>query len=298
MRCFLLCCVLISLSLHAQKVNKRIRLTAELNEISGLALLNDSVLMGINDSGNSPDLFFMDTSGKILKKTRILNAQNTDWEDLTLDNRGYLYIADVGNNLNNRRDLHFLKLSANDAFMQDTISAQEIRFNYPDQKEFPPLNSELRFNCEAVFWMSDSLYLLTKNESKFPRRMGYWDRDPKLYAIPDVPATSYVARLMNLRANQFFKPKKRGFAYLVTSAAVRQEYGYVLTYQHLFIFKWSKIYSEISLVFQKKFSFFKQREAIAVAPNGRTIYISAEKHRFFGGPFLYIMEQKRSLVEE
>jgi hypothetical protein len=291
MRWILFYGLVFNLGVHAQKVNKRIRLASELNEISGLALLNDSVLMAVNDSGNLPYLFFIDVSGKILKKTRILKAQNIDWEDMTVDERGNLYLADVGNNLNNRKDLHVLKLSAIAAFNQDTISAKEIRFSYPDQKEFPPRSSEFGFDCEAVFWASDSLYMLTKNKSKASSEQNSpWDREPKLYAIPDIPGT-YRARITNWQANELFKSKKRGLAYLVTSASVRNNRCYVLTYKHLFIFKWSQICSERAILFHKKFPNLKQREAVAVSTDG-TIYIGAEKHLFLGGPFLYIRKQK------
>lgn len=66
----------------------------------------------------------------------MLNAPNTDWEDLTMDDKGNLYIADVGNNLNERKDLCVLKLNANSAFQSDSINVEKIYFSYAGQRFF------------------------------------------------------------------------------------------------------------------------------------------------------------------
>lgn len=50
-----------------------------------------------NDSGNPPALFAVDRRGRILNRFAIA-APNLDWEDVAIDDRGRLYIGDVGNN--------------------------------------------------------------------------------------------------------------------------------------------------------------------------------------------------------
>lgn len=287
MRWILLLCIACINGIEAQNNEKRIKLSSELNEISGLTFLNDTVLIAINDSGNLPELFFLRTSGEVFKTTQITETQNIDWEDLAMDDSGYVYIADVGNNLNNRRDLCILKVSASEAFHKDSLPAQKIRFSYPDQIEFPPRNEELRYNCEAVFWFADALYLLTKNEAKEPREGGKQrDRKPRLYVIPDLPG-NYTAQYTNWQAQELFDFKKRGLSDLITSATVENNRLYVLAYRHLFVSNWGTKPNNRALIYHKKFSSLKQREALAVAKDG-TIYIGAEKHRLFGGPYLYI----------
>ena len=271
---------------HAQESSVRIKLPAQLNEISGLAVFNDSVLIAINDSGNTPDLFFLNTSGRIIKSTRVTKALNRDWEDLTMDDQGNLYIADAGNNLNDRKDLHFLQVKAQEAFEKDSISAKEIWFSYGDQKDLPPAKSQWNFNCEAVFWVSDSLYLLTKNESKEPKEEAKWNRNPSLYVIPAIPGT-HTAVKADWRSQEMYKVKKSGISDLITSSVVRENKWYVLTYRHLFVSTWSTESKGRKLLYHKKFSKLKQREALTVAYNG-TIYIGAEKHKLLGGPYLYI----------
>jgi hypothetical protein len=50
-----------------------------------------------NDSGNPPLLFAIRGDGRIVGRFR-LAVPNLDWEDITIDDRGHLYVGDIGNN--------------------------------------------------------------------------------------------------------------------------------------------------------------------------------------------------------
>src|SRR5262245_60161114 len=50
-----------------------------------------------NDSGNPPVLFALRPNGQIIQRFRIA-ALNIDWEDITADDDGHLYLGDIGNN--------------------------------------------------------------------------------------------------------------------------------------------------------------------------------------------------------
>ncbi len=50
-----------------------------------------------NDSGNPPELFAIRASGQIVRRFR-LEVPNIDWEDITTDDAGHLYVGDIGNN--------------------------------------------------------------------------------------------------------------------------------------------------------------------------------------------------------
>jgi hypothetical protein len=50
-----------------------------------------------NDSGNAPLLFAVRADGRIVRRFR-LAVPNLDWEDLAIDDRGHLYLGDIGNN--------------------------------------------------------------------------------------------------------------------------------------------------------------------------------------------------------
>jgi len=51
-----------------------------------------------NDSGNPPLLFAVRGDGQIVRQFR-LEVPNLDWEDITIDDEGHLYLGDIGNNL-------------------------------------------------------------------------------------------------------------------------------------------------------------------------------------------------------
>lgn len=57
-----------------------------------------------NDSGNKPELFAIDSAGRVLKTFQVA-ARNTDWEDIATDDQGTLYLADIGNNARDRREV-------------------------------------------------------------------------------------------------------------------------------------------------------------------------------------------------
>jgi hypothetical protein len=75
-------------------------------ESSGLARSSvDGVFWTHGDSGTEPLLFAIDREGRLRATVRVTGATNLDWEDLTSDGAGHLWIGDIGNNANNRRDL-------------------------------------------------------------------------------------------------------------------------------------------------------------------------------------------------
>lgn len=256
----------------AQKT-KTIRLPQELNEISGLENLNDSILIAINDSGNSNEIYFINLKGEILKKTKVYNTKNIDWEDLTMDPKGNLYIADVGNNDNSRKDLCVIKVNANKAFQQDSIAGEFIHFKYEDQEAFPPVDSLAKFDCEAIYWRNNEINLVSKLSNK------KCTAKPSIYSLPtqagnfnihgiEISSTSYNSKLKNQ----------------ITSADYN-EHGYAfLTYKKIILLKHQKS-STIKL------KAYAQREAMILL-NEKTIIVASEQHFLLGGPSLTFITLK------
>jgi hypothetical protein len=50
-----------------------------------------------NDSGNPPLIFAIQGDGRIVRQFR-LDVPNIDWEDIAIDDRGHLYLGDIGDN--------------------------------------------------------------------------------------------------------------------------------------------------------------------------------------------------------
>ncbi len=166
------------------KIRKTGKLPPQIPESSGLALASDNQTLWIlNDGGNSNHLFRINVKGEILEQVQITGARNIDWEDLTKDDKGNLYIGDFGNNANNRKNLTIYKVRE-----ADMALLGEIKFHYPDQTSFPPPQNEMNFDCEAMIWQNDSLWLFSKDWSG--------NRISKQYKLPDQAGT-YAAELID-----------------------------------------------------------------------------------------------------
>ena len=141
-------------------------LSREVDETSGLVLLKNGKLISINDGGSLPRLYFIDSaSGKVIHRQDLLNASNIDWEELTLDQEGNLYIGDFGNNFNWRKDLCIYRVKASD-LGKKTAVAEKIEFHYSNQNNFPPNPRKWNFDMEAMVHANGKLYLFIKNRSR------------------------------------------------------------------------------------------------------------------------------------
>lgn len=129
----------------------------KLKEISGLEYVNNS-LWGIEDSGNENALYKIDPQTGT-HTAYVVDAPNTDWEDITADAQGNLYIADTGNNDNDRRNLSIIKVNPQDP----SKVVQTTTFYYPEQKDFPAKKADRNFDCEGMLENNGYFYLFSKN---------------------------------------------------------------------------------------------------------------------------------------
>lgn len=155
------------LILSASCRNENIKIIADLpkalDEASGAeTTVNSDYIWMLNDGGNSPKLYGVSAKGKLKKELKI-DAKNNDWEDLTSDEEGNLYIGDFGNNDSKRKNLAILKVKNKALNDKGKIDIDRISFSYPNQDKFPPKNKNLYFDCEAFFYFNNNLYLFTKS---------------------------------------------------------------------------------------------------------------------------------------
>ncbi len=163
------------------KPARKTLLPLSLQEVSGLWIENHDNYWWINDSGNPPILYKTGADGH-LKDSIVLPLRNKDWEEITGDREGNLYIGDFGNNKNARRDLRIYK------YHLLSGKTDSILFTFSDQSAFPPDGvSEWHFDCEAMVVWRDTIHIFTKDAFAGPGIC-------KHYTVPARPG-NYTALL-------------------------------------------------------------------------------------------------------
>ncbi|MCU7619219.1 hypothetical protein NZ698_18730 [Chryseobacterium sp. PBS4-4] len=148
-------------------LKKEFSLPKKLKEVSGMALSQDQkMIWAIEDAGNKNVVYGLNRQGELTTDVLVENAENNDWEDITKDAAGNIYIGDFGNNENDRQNLSILKLDLKTDSQKSTKVIQTTKFHYEGQTEFPPKKSNLLYDCEAFVEKDGSFYLFTKNRSK------------------------------------------------------------------------------------------------------------------------------------
>ena len=190
---------LLSCNSKSQEMNTN-TVKLKLKEASGVEVSSASELIWIlEDSGNKNNVYGLNSDGKIKQTVKIENATNVDWEDLTSDNAGNLYIGDFGNNDNARKDLCIYKINSDDLKQDVATSSEKISFYYPEQTEFPPKKSGLLYDAESFFEHNGNFYIFTKNRSK-----GF-DGSVFLYKIPNKEGNHKAQLLGTFQACNIYK---------------------------------------------------------------------------------------------
>ncbi|AXT54177.1 hypothetical protein D1818_23965 [Aquimarina sp. BL5] len=246
-------------------------LSKNIKEISGITkFTSDTLLYAINDSGNDNTLFCLNQKGKIVKKLKIPNSKNVDWEDLAYDHQNNLYIGDFGNNYNNRKDLSIYKVSN---IFSDNIEVSKIEFSLEDQKKFPPGKKNKNFDIEAFIYRNGSFYLFTKNRSS------KFDGVTKLYKVSDTPGKQ-IATLIGS-----YKTCDDSNDCFISGAAINSTADKIalLTYNKIFIlsdFKDDNLFN--GRIKKIKLNHFSQKEGICFK-NDSTLLIVDEKRKNMKG---------------
>ncbi len=264
--------LLLNFSAKSQKIKieQQALLPEELNESSGLFIGENGHLWTINDSGNAPVLYRIDEQGNIKQCLRVSNAQNIDWEDLANDYKGYMYIADIGNNKNKRKELTIYKVKQTKTLQDSLISAEKITFYYENQKQFPPPKHRRIFDAESLIAYSDSLFIFTKNRSKPYNQYTY------VYAIPNQKGHFKA----ELKDSILLKNTQKGISW-ITSAERYPNSNQVILLSHkkAWLLPHFRQYKHQSSLIPLKISgVFSQKEAIAIDPQNQ-IWITNEKYK-------------------
>lgn len=180
---------------------KTIRLPPALTEASGLSISGNDFTWH-NDSGDGPNIYSTNQYGTITSQYT-LAAGAVDYEDITRDTVGNLYLGDFGNNRGKRTSMHIYR------YQPQTGITDTINFTYPGQdgkgRDFPS-----NYDCEAMVYNDGQLHLFTKDQL-----FGKGQFHTYHYQLPAEPGT-YIAELID----SLYLPRR-----VVTSAALDAERG-------------------------------------------------------------------------
>ncbi len=229
---------------------------SDLKEASAIEkVVNSDLLWTIEDSGNKNNIYGLNLKGNIVKDIDIKNASNIDWEDLTSDKQGNLYIGDFGNNSRNRDDYTIYKVSD---LNKDKTTAERINFILPKKvksKDF-----------EAFFIWNNFFYLFTKE-----------NKSSMLFKVPNKIGlhTATLIKKFNLD----------GKNHRITSATISENGKIIVLLNHNKLWKITDFKDDNFLdgtIKELKFDHNSQKEGICFKDNTK-VYITDEKTKGEGG---------------
>lgn len=249
-------------------------------EISGM-VFHDSTekLWMLQDRGNPAELYIYSPAGKYERSLKINGYNNTDWEDLSQDVIGNLFIGDFGNNKNDRQDLKILKINHSDLSNEAVDAIQVTTFYYEDQEQFPPKKSDLMYDCEAFVVIDNYFYLFTKNRSK-----GF-DGDFYVYKIPNQEGHFKAEKIATLNSCKQYK------SCAITGAAYDSKNNQIALVTHnkvlLLPFENEASFTNENLTI-KELGHHSQKESVTFIDSEK-LYIADEKDKNRGGK-VYVLE--------
>jgi len=248
-------------------------LPKKLKEVSGIAFSQDQkTIWAIEDAGNKNVVYGLNRQGELVNDVLVENAENNDWEDITKDAAGNIYIGDFGNNENDRQNLSILKLDLKNDSQKSTKVIQTTKFHYEGQTEFPPKKSNLLYDCEAFVEKDGSFYLFTKNRSK-----GF-DGTFLVFQIPNKEGDFEAKLIGKLKLEGGYSDAA------ITSAAINSKNEIVLlTHKNIHVLSGFTANDFNSAKIQKlPLNHNSQKEAV-VFVDDKTLLIADEKDKKEGG---------------
>ncbi len=202
------------------------RLDPSIAESSGLVVSARSpgILWTHGDSGTGNVLYAVDAHGAMVSRVVVHGNAMLDWEDLTSDGAGHLWLADSGNNDSDRQNLALYRIPEPDPHATEVSTDGMVRFRYPDQKAFPD-PAVRNFDAEAIFWSEGRMYLLSKHRS---------DHQTTLYRFPAMEGDVVLEKLSSFELGG--PDDRTGGKVTAASISPDGQRLAVLTYHEVFLF--------------------------------------------------------------
>lgn len=231
-------------------------INSDLEESSAIEIVkNSDLLWTIEDSGNKNNIYGLDIKGNIIKDINISNSSNIDWEDLTSDKKGNLYIGDFGNNSRNRDDFTIYKVSN---LSSNETRSERINFLLPKT-----MKSE---DFESFFLFNNHFYVFSKE-----------NKSTKIFKIPN--------QIGKHTAEFISEFKLKGENTKVTSADISENRKTIVLLNHDKLWKINDFKGDNffeGTIKELKFDHNSQKEGICFKDNTK-VYITDEKNKNEGG---------------
>lgn len=229
-----------------------------LKEASAAEMIpGSSLIWTIEDSRNRNVLYGVNEHGTLIKEIEISNAKNIDWEDLTSDTYGNIYIGDFGNNKKERDHFTIYKVTDPMAIEHSTM-ADVITFKLPPN--FKPMN------FEAFFIYQHHFYIINKA-----------NKETKMFKVPNTIGNHTAEFVCSFDLD--CEDTK------ITSAAISQDNKTIVLLNKSMLWKITEFHSDNfceATIENRSFNHFSQKEGICFKDN-QTIYVTDERVWFIGG---------------
>ncbi|WP_431133787.1 SdiA-regulated domain-containing protein [Psychroserpens mesophilus] len=246
------------MSCSTGKLDALADITSSLKETSALEKTKDSnILWVIQDAGNNNHLYGLDIEGHIIKDITVNNAENRDWEDLTSDSEGNIYIGDFGNNNEKRKDFTIYQVP-NAENVTDSVEATAIHFTLPDDMDSA--------DFESFFLHQGFFYIFSKDK-----------KTCKLIKVPHIKG-KHEARFIS-------EIQLKGKHNKVTSADISEDGSIVVLLNHDKLWKLTNFSNDdffSGTIEALEFEHDSQKEGINLV-NDHQVLITDERNKYDGG---------------
>ncbi len=164
----------------------------EVNESSGLAVASETSFWTHNDRGGKAEIYEIDFRGELVRTVELRGAGSVDYEDMTQDNDGNLYLGDFGNNKKDRLKMTIYKIATAKIKVEAVKGQEPVFYIEPEAIEFilpyEDMNSECHYDIEAMVWHDNKLTMFSKD------RCDKVNNYMHIYSVPDSPGNHTANR--------------------------------------------------------------------------------------------------------